>query len=184
MFDPILYLDQSLERTGFALFVEGQDLITGSWPLCDGAKARALGFRELFTKLDSMTKGHGIRQIVHESPVFGAVNKGGDQLIGSAGLVAVIELFAHSRGMPNPRSYGPSTWRKSWFTTSERRIIRAKPKNVRDWKHPAVLRARQYGFDPNSHDEAEAIGIAHHDLIRQGIKPYWQNQSLELESIA
>lgn len=184
MFEPTLYLDQSLERTGFALFVEGRDLVSGSWPLCEGARHRELGFRELWHRLDAMHKGHGFRQIVHEAPVFGAANQGEDHLIGAIGLIAIIELFCISRGLPKPRSYGPSSWRTSFFTKTERKLIRAKPQKLRDWKRPAILRARQYGFDPSSHDEAEAIGICDHDLLKMRITPPWRSAILELESIA
>lgn len=185
MFDqPILALDQSLERTGFALFDGHKVAISGSWPLCDGAKHRDLGFRELWHRMDAIHKGHRIGQIIHEGPVFGAANKGEDHLIGSIGLIAVIELFCISRGLPKPRSHSPSSWRVSWFTKSERKIIRAKSQKLRDWKHPAILRARQYGFDPSSHDEAEAIGILDHDLLKQRIMPPWRSATMELESIA
>lgn len=181
MSDRTLYLDQSHENTGFVLFVDNAVLISGAWHLADGAKQRAIGFRELFTRLDAIHKGHKITQIVHESPVFGAVNKGSDQLVATSGLVAVIELFSHSRGLPAPRAYGPTSWRTSFFTKEERRAFKAR--RVKDWKHWATLRARQYGFDPASHDEAEAIGICHHDLLRSGIMPPWIAAGRNLEPI-
>lgn len=179
----ILALDQSLEATGFALFADGKVAMHGSWHLCDGARNRALGFRELFTRLDSLHRGRGFAQIVHEAPAFGAVNKGSDQLVGSIGLIAVIELFAESRRLPAPRAHAPISWRTSWFRKAERKAIAAKPQRLRDWKRPALERAEQYGFDVVSHDEAEAIAILHHDLIRSGIQPPWVEPSRNLEML-
>lgn len=179
----ILALDQSLESTGFALFADGAIVMSGSWHLCDGAKNRSIGFRELFTRLDKLHKGRGFTEIVHEAPAFGAVNKGADQLVGAIGMIAIIELFAQSRGLPAPRSHAPISWRTSWFRKIERKAIAAKPQRLRDWKRPALLRARQYGFDPKSHDEAEAIAILHHDLIRSGIEPPWIGEGRNLEAI-
>lgn len=180
---PILVLDQSLENTGFALFADNALAMSGSWHLADGAKNRSIGFVELFRKLGGMHKGHGIGHIVHEAPAFGTVNKGANQLVAAAGLVAVIELFSKSRGLPDPISYSPRSWRTSWFMKVERKAIAAKPQRSRDWKRPALERARQYGFDPVSHDEAEAIAILHHHLIVSGVQPPWTDGGKVVEPL-
>lgn len=172
----ILSLDQSLSSTGFVLLKAGSAILSGSWPLCDGAKNRALGFRELWGKLDAMHKGHGLDRILHERPSFGAANQGEDQLIGAIGMVAVIELFACSRSIPID-AYSVQSWRSTFFTKAERKAIAAKPSRVRDWKRPAVERARQLGFDPITHDEAEAIAIADHHLLKHKITPAWRGKA-------
>lgn len=169
----ILFLDQSLSSTGFALW-DGSDIYeTGAWPLSGGIdkNQRAHGFRELFGKLDATHKKWTLAQIIHETPVFGAVNKGEDQLIATAGIVAIIELFAISRGIPMG-SYPPQSWRATFFTKDERKSIRGK-----DWKRPALLRARQLGFNPFSHDEAEAIAICDHHLHKINITPPWRQKA-------
>lgn len=179
----VLVLDQSLSSTGFALLREGSAVLTGSWHLCDSSGNRALGFRELWSKLDAMHKGYGLDLIVHEKPSFGAANKGEDQLIGAVGMVAIIELFTVSRSI-RIASYASRSWRSTFFTRTERKIIAAKPTRLRDWKRPAILRARQLGFDPASHDEAEAIGIADYHLLKNKTTPEWRAGDLLLESVA
>lgn len=171
-------LDQSLSSCGFALY--GESLIeSGAWPLCSGIEDRAEGYRELFGKLNAIHREHQIRQIVHESIAFGAVNKGADQLLATAGLVAVIELFAKSRSLPAPISYQPKQWRSSFFSKDERAALKGK-----SWKHPAILRCRQLGFDPVTSDEAEVLGILDHHLQRQKIAPEWRRKAGSmLESI-
>lgn len=182
--DATLCLDQSLSSTGFALLKPGGAILSGSWPLCEGPASRALGFRELWSKLDAMHKGNGLCQIVHERPSFGAANHGEDQLIGAIGMIAIIELFATSRGIP-VTAYSVQSWRTTFFTKSERKSIAAKPARLRDWKRPAILRARQYGFDPVTHDEAEAIGIADHHLLKNKITPSWRERAGDmLETVA
>jgi hypothetical protein len=174
----LLVLDQSLSSTGFALW-DGSDVVSGIWPLCDGIESRAQGFRELFHRLDALHKGRGLAQIVHEEPVMGAVNKGAGQIIAAVGLVPIIELFAISRGLPSPISYAPQSWRASFFTKAERKAIRGK-----DWKRPAVERARQLGFDPVSADEAEAIAILDHHLLKLKITPHWRQGAAMLDPVA
>ena len=179
-FGNTLFLDQSHSSTGFALYkpVDGGTMISGEWPLGIGVKHRAEGFRELFGKLDAMNKGHGLDRIVHEEPVLGAVNKGADQIIATIGLVAVIELFAISRDIPTT-SIGVGTWRTTWFMRDERRALKGK-----DWKHPAVVRARQLGFDPVDHNEAEAIALCDHYMHTLKLVPPWRKGSIMLDPVA
>ncbi len=183
MSGAILALDQSLARTGFALWRSGQDLITGSWPLAERASMRGLAYRELWGKLDTLHAESGFRLIIHERPAFGAANQGEAQLLAALGLIGVIELYATARGI-EVQSYSVQSWRASWFLKHERKAIAAKPERVRDWKLPALMRARQLGFDPMSHDEAEAIGILDHHLLIAGILPSWRDPHPQLESVA
>lgn len=175
----LLVLDQSLSSTGFALWDGSAVVMSGAWPLCDGIDNRAQGFRQLWQHLDAMHKGRGLAQIVHEEPVMGAVNKGAGQIIAAVGLVPIIELFAISRGLPSPVSYAPQSWRSSFFTKAERKAIRGK-----DWKRPAVERCRQLGFDPIDHNEAEAIAILDHHLLKLKITPCWRREAIMLDPVA
>lgn len=172
----ILSIDQSLSSTGFALLKAGSVIRSGSWRLCDGAKNRSLGFRELFGRISATHQEFGLDRIVHERPSFGAVNQGEDQLIGAIGLIAIIELFAESRGIPLS-SYAVQQWRGTFFTKAERKAIAAKPQKVRDWKRPAIERARQLGFDPTTHDQAEAFAILDHHLLASKITPEWRGKA-------
>lgn len=181
MAGSILSLDQSLSATGWALLdpVAGGEVQSGTWALCECSADRALGFRELWRRLDETHKAHGLGLITHEEPALGAVNKGADQIIGAVGLIAIIELFACSRGIA-PRGYAARSWRSTFFTKVERQLLKGK-----SWKHPAVLRARQFGFDPVTPDEAEAIGILDHHLLKSKITPPWrQGATAMLDSVA
>lgn len=126
--------------------------------------------------LDNMHKDHGLAEIVHEEPALGAVNKGAQQIGAAMGLVAIIELFACSRGLPEPIGYPPQSWRGTWFSKAERAAIRGK-----DWKRPAIERARQLGFDPLTGDEAEAVAILDHHLHKRRITPPWRAGALPTE---
>lgn len=178
----ILYLDQSLSNTGWALWQAGEDLVSGSWPLAKGTRLRGEAFRSLFGHLDRMHKIHQLTEICHEQPVFGAANQGEDQLIASVGLIGIIELFACSRSI-EVRSVRVQSWRTTWFLKHERKAINAMPAKRKDWKRRALMRAEQYGFDPLSHDEAEAIAICDHDLLSQRITPEWRAADLQLSPV-
>ena len=168
--EAVLVLDQSHSCTGFALWHECE-AITGSWPLSDGVKNRAEGYRELWGKMDAFHKKYGLGLIIHETPVLGAINKGQAQIFGTLGLVAIIELFCISRGLGAPISYPPQSWRTTFFSKAERKAIRGK-----DWKRPAIERARQLGFDPSNDNEAEAFAILDHYLAKHKIMPYWRDR--------
>jgi hypothetical protein len=164
-------LDQSLSSCGFALYGEGL-IASGAWSLCRGVEDRAEGYRQLFGKLDAIHKEHHILQLVHETIAFGAVNKGQDQLLAAAGLVATIELFAKSRSLLAPVAYQPKQWRGTFFSRDERAALKGK-----SWKHPAILRCRQLGLDPVTSDEAEAIGILDHHLGKLKVMPDWRRKA-------
>jgi len=183
MSNAILALDQSLSRTGWALHVDGCDLMVGSWPLADRPALRPEGFRQLFYHLDQMHKAHGLAEIIHEKPNFGAANQGEDQLIGQIGLIAVIELFACSRSVLVAAHYTQS-WRTTWFLKHERKAIQAMPGKLREWKRRAVERAEQYGLPATNGDEAEACAIlTHHLLTEQRNAPWFVERRSQISSI-
>lgn len=180
----ILSLDQSFERTGWARSTGGHDFRSGSWPLSPGIDMRGEGYRELWGRLAAEHRLEPIDVIAHEAPVFGAANKGEAQLLATIGMIGVIELFAINFGI-EVVSHAVQTWRGTWFRKDERKIIADRPKNLRNWKGPALARALQYGFDCSSHDQAEAIAIHDHHLLRIcKVLPPWRVHHLELESVA
>lgn len=184
MSNAILALDQSLSRTGWALHVDGCGLMVGSWLLAERAAMRAEGFRQLFYHLDQMHKTHGLAEIIHEKPNFGAANQGEDQLIGQIGLIAVIELFGCSRSVSVDAHYTQS-WRTTWFLKHERKAISAMPGKLRDWKGRAIKRAEQYGFGVMNSDEAEAIAIlTHHLLLKERTPPWFVEHRSKIRSVA
>jgi hypothetical protein len=50
-----------------------------------------------------------------------------------------------------------------------------------DLKAMAMSRCRELGFEPNGHDEAEALGILDYQLSVQGVIPPWRAGLLQRE---
>lgn len=176
MSGAILCLDQSLSNTGWAL-LDGDFLDTGNWPLCQGIRDRAAGFRELWWKMEATHQAHPLAEIVHEEPIATRVDKLPKQ-VALYGLVAVIEFFAISRRIV-VTSYRSDKWRATAFSDEEIKHYRGK-----DWKRPAIERARQLGRDPNTDDEAEAFLCLDHHLHCQRIMPVWRTEHPFLETLA
>ena len=176
MSGAILSLDQSLSGTGWAL-LRDDDVVGGSWPLCDGIKQRAQGFRVLFQRLDFMHTTHGLAEIIHEEVISGPKDTT-PKRVALFGLVAIIELFAASRGIA-VTAYPSDKWRSTFFSPEERKQFRGK-----DWKRPAIERSRQLGRDPETDDEAEAFAILDHHLHCKRIMPTWRTAHPFLETLA
>lgn len=159
-------LDQSLSCCGFALWDEGDDLArSGSWELAPNVKQRGMGFVDLFRYLAEFHKEKPITAIAVEQPIKRPTDKV-EKLIALYGLVAVVETFAKARNIPC-HVIGIGKWRASYYTSGERV---GKP----DWKRMAIMRSRQYGYDPLDDNEAEAIGILDHFLLSMEITPKWR----------
>lgn len=139
---------------------------------------------EFFGHLDRMHNVHPLTEICHEQPVIGAANQGQSELLAQIGMIGVIDLWCHSRGLPPARSHHVQSWRTTWFLKHERKAIAALPGKLKDWKGRAIARARQFGFDPATHDEAEAIALCDHDLLSTlKITPAWRTATLDLQSV-
>lgn len=173
----ILSLDQSLSNTGWCL-LDGAEVHSGNWPLCDGIRNRAQGFRVLFQSLDATHRNFGgLVEIVHEDVISGPKDNT-PKRVALFGLVAIIELFAVSRGI-EVTPYPADKWRATAFSDEERKHFRGK-----DWKRPAIERCRQLGRDPNTDDEAEAFLLLDHHLHCKRIMPTWRETYPFLETLA
>jgi hypothetical protein len=162
----ILALDQSLTNTGFAIWDEGEALPrSGAWALCDGVHQRALAFVGLHRELATLHNDRPIDLIVHEKALKMPSDKL-EKLIGLYGLVAHIESYARVKRI-SLISVSASAWRGTWFTGME--VAKGD-----DLKRLAIERARQFGMNPLSHDEAEACGILDHAMHLNKITPPWR----------
>jgi hypothetical protein len=161
----ILALDQSPSSTGFALWDEGA-IVTGAWPLCEGIARRAIGFNEISSRLLDVHRAAPIDLIAYEQPIKRPSDKV-EKLIALYGVAAMIEAFCQKRHI---RCFviGQHQWRESYF--GKKHGI----KGSEDLKRAAIVRGRQYGFDPITHDEAEAIAILDHQLLSMKIMPAWR----------
>lgn len=161
----LLALDQSLSNCGWAQF-DGQQATSGAWPLAENLRGRAGGFFDLRRKLTAIHKAAPLDLIAMEAPLKMAVDKV-DKLIGLYGLIATVEGWGHPKGVP-VILIDQRHWRESWLGDSR------KKKDSEQLKRLAVERCRQLGFEPKTHDEAEALGILDHVLLGNKITPQWR----------
>lgn len=176
MSGAILSLDTSLSNTGWALLA-GEELDGGAFELCGGVRQRAHGYLRLWRFLVETHDKTPLAEIVHEDVFSGRKDKDAKR-IALFGLVTTIELFGVSRGIP-VTPYRSDQWRSTAFNDEERKHFRGK-----DWKRPAIERARQLGRDPHTDDEAEAFLVLDHHLHCQRIMPPWRTEHPFLETLA
>ena len=162
----ILALDQSLSSCGFAVWNTDDPIPqSGAWPLCEGVAQRANAFLGLRRELIALHKAEPIDLIAHEKPIKLPTDKL-DKLIGIYGLVAHIECFARGKRI-RLMSIDSREWRKTWFFGMD---VAGRT----DLKRMAIERARQFGMDPITDDEAEACGILDHIMHEERIMPPWR----------
>ena len=82
------------------------------------------------------------------------------------GLCAHAASFAEAKGV-RFHTVNQSVWRRHFLGAMKRGTKRATLKDY------AKERARQLGFSPRNHDEADAIGILDYACDREGIRPPW-----------
>ena len=85
----------------------------------------------------------------------------------SAGLCAHAESFGEAVGCRIIRAVNQTTWRREFIGRMKRGT-----KSV-DLKAYSMERARQLGFRPAKHDEAEAIGILTYACVALDLKAPW-----------
>lgn len=165
-----LALDQSLTGCGWALLDHAGAAHSGTWHLADGITDRAAGFVELHRQLSALHQVHGFNLLAYEAPVKTRVDKV-DKLVALYGLVAHVESWARVRGVAIWQRGGVDqrTWRTSWLGQGY-----ARGNDRERVKRMAVERARQYGFDPTTTDEAEALGILDHVMLSHKLQPAWR----------
>lgn len=159
-------LDQSLSSCGYAVWDSGNPLPrSGAWPLCEGVGQRALAFLALRRELIALHKEEPIDILAHEKPIKMPSDKL-DKLLGLYGLVAHIECFAAGKRI-RCTSVDSRSWRATWFNGM---AVEGRT----DLKRMAIERARQFGMDPVTDDEAEACGILDHVMHLEKITPPWR----------
>lgn len=162
-----LFLDQSIHSCGWCLFDRGR-VTSGAWPLAPSIATRGAAFFELRKHMTRIYKAdeRGLDLIGVETPILTRADKP-EKLIALYGLVASVEGWAWPKNVPVV-SVDAGKHRKSWLGLKRGEVPRDELKRL------AILRARQFGFDPVTHDEAEAIAIMDHVLLSRKIKPSWR----------
>lgn len=161
----ILALDQSPASTGFALWDAGE-VVSGAWPLCEGIARRAIGFNEITGRVHHLHREKPLDLIAYEQPIKRPSDKV-EKLIALYGIAAMIEAYCQKRQI---RCFviRQFDWRETYL--GKKHGI----KGSEDLKRAAIMRGRDYGFEPRTHDEAEAIGILDHQLLSLKITPSWR----------
>lgn len=164
-----LALDQSLSSTGFALWDEGDDLPrSGAWPLCDGVHNRAMAFVGLHREIGTIHREKPISMLTYEQPIMVGTDKVA-KLIGLYGLAAHVESLSYIKGIGLHHPPLSRSWRATFIG---RELIKGARSDA--LKRLAIERCRDFGMDPLTDDEAEAIGILDHMLHQLGIMPPWR----------
>lgn len=171
----ILALDQSLSSCGYAVWNTDDPIPqSGAWPLCEGVNQRALAFLGLRRELRALHAQEPIDLIAHEKPIKLPSDKL-DKLIGLYGLVAHIECFARGKRIRYV-SINTRDWRNTWF-------FGMNVEGRSDIKRLAIERARQFGMDPLTDDEAEACGILDHVMHLEKLTPPWRHANPFLQPL-
>lgn len=172
----VLALDLSVKSTGFALWSSGQTKpVSGTWELAGGIAHAPKAFVRLHRHLRDINDDTPVDLIVFEDPlpphaVHGQTSI--DVLKASAGLAAHVQSFAEAMGI-RCRGVHQQTWR--------RHFLGALPRGVKsaDYKHMAMTRCRELGFEPSKHDAAEALGLLDYELSIEGIIAPWRQDVLQ-----
>jgi hypothetical protein len=170
-------LDLSIRSTGFAFWPEGDPKPQcGTWELAGGVAHAARAFVRLHRHLqDIYAAAGGLSSIVYEDTVPPHMLKGHSDaatIKALAGLAGHVESFCAAIGI-QCQAVGLSTWRRHFVGSIPRGTKSA------DWKHMAMQRCRELGFDVIKHDAAEACGLLDYQLSVEGIIPPWRESVLQ-----
>ena len=167
----ILALDQSESATGYAVWGEDDARAVTGWKVL-GSEYTSPGrvfanIHELMTDLNQLGR---IDAVFYETPRhlsgWNEHSNANSHLL-LVGLAAHIESWTAAMSC-RCRSVNMATWRRHFIGAMKRGTKKA------DLKAFAMQRARELGFKPARHDEAEAIGILDFACDALGILPYWR----------
>lgn len=162
-------LDQSPSSTGFAAWETGEATArSGAWALTDSVARRAIGFVEVHRKLAGIHKERPIHRLFYEQPLKMRSDKV-ENLISLYGIAAHIESYGQAKAIP-VGTVGQARWRATWLGADYAKHF----KGTEALKRAAIIRARHLGFDPATHDEAEALGILDYAIHKARIVPPWR----------
>lgn len=170
----ILALDPSKRCTGWAFYGEGHNQAQhGVWDrIASEYSSRGSIYYALYKHL---MEHHQVLRFTHvyaEEPLNllpGTVQTQAENIWISVGMGAVIEMFCHTMNL-----------KLSWVHQARwrRDFIGRMPRGTKspDLKQFAMERARQLGFSPRKHDEAEAIGVLTYGCALERIRMPWLDQ--------
>lgn len=170
----ILALDLSKTASGWARWGKGEERASyGHWVLGSEFTARGRVYTKLHQNLAELHSVAPFDAIFFEEAISPAQLQGHTNAMTiklAAGLGAHVESFAEAYSMRIVREVNQATWRRDFLGKLPRHLRSA------DLKAMAMQRARQLGFRPQRHDEAEAIGILDHACLALDLTPPWAAQ--------
>ena len=168
----ILGLDLSKASAGWACWREGdQHVASGYWVLGTAFTSKGGTFRALYRNLNELHSLGKIDAVFYEEPLnlgpgSGMTNK--ETVNTLVGLAMHCESWGEAAGCRVIRAVNQSSWRKHFIGSMKRGT---KSKDLKDY---AMERCQQYGFRPDRHDQAEAIGVLDYACTALGVVPYYR----------
>lgn len=172
----ILALDLSKRSAGWAAWGEGEArAASGVWVL--GSEFTSMGrtFAKLHEQMSDVHALGAIDAVFYERPLqLGphAGNTTAETAEVLIGLAAHAESWGDAMACRIVRAVNQVTWRRSFLGKMPRATKSGQLKDL------AMERARQLGFRPAKHDEAEAIGILDYACEDLQITPPWRAQAV------
>lgn len=167
----VLALDLSKRSTGFACWGEGDEKVaSGCWELGSEFTSDGRVFANLHARMHDLHRIARIDALFIEETLDPRVLSGHTNIATLkvlSGLSAHAKSFAEAMSFKIVREVNQTTWRRHFIGSMKRGT-----KSV-DLKDYAMQRARQLGFKPRRHDEAEAIGILDFACDQIQMRPYW-----------
>jgi hypothetical protein len=172
----ILALDLSKASAGYAVWEQGsQTVLSGCWELGSAFTSKGQTFRKLYRNLTDLHQIGKISAVFYEKPLNlgpGSGNTNQNVIDLLIGLAMHVESWSDAVGVKIVRDVHQASWRKHFLGSMKRGT---KSKDLKDY---AMERCQQYGFAPQRHDQAEAIGILSYAAMSLGIKPYWEENEV------
>ena len=171
----ILALDLSKTATGWACWAPGDERVaSGVWQLGSEYTSRGRVYAKLHENMIGLHRLGKIEALFFEDAINimpGAVQTNVESVRLAAGLCAHAESFGEAVNCRHICGVNQVTWRREFLG----RIARGTKKV--DLKDMAMQRARELGFKPQRHDEAEAIGILDYACTELDLAPFWRLQA-------
>lgn len=171
----VIGLDLSKSSTGWAVWGIGDArAASGHWQLGSELTSNGMVFARLHERLTDLNRLGAIDAVFYEDAIDARALSGHTNIQTlklASGLGAHAESWGEAMGCRVIRGVNQVTWRKHFIGS-----MRRGTKSV-DLKEFAMRRAREYGFKPQKHDEAEAIGILSYACDALGLTPPWRLQT-------
>jgi len=168
----ILALDLSKRSAGWACWGPDDGMAaSGAWVLGSEFTSKGRAFAKLHEEMSALHALGPIDHIFYERPLNLGPENGhtsADTINVLIGLAMHAESWGEAMGCRLIRDVHQATWR-SFFLGRMPRATKSA-----DLKMYAMSRARQLGFKPLKHDQAEAIGILDFACEQLGITPPWR----------